>query len=149
MRIFILAGISALFLFSCKPSKSTETITDPKVLEDSLMAIHDVVMPKLTDIQDLESQLRKIKEAVPENSAGKIVAPDGFDQTSDALKLADQGMWDWMKQYHDQRDSIPADQLLPFLTHQMELLKSVQNQVNTSITKAQDWLKANGGTHVQ
>ncbi len=113
------------------------------------MAMHDEIMPKLSDMQDLESQLNKIRMAVPENSEGKIVPPDGLNQTMDNLKLAEQGMWDWMKQYHDQRDSIPADQLKPFMEHQMELLKSVQNGVNTSMTKAQEWLKANGGANVQ
>ena len=152
MRILILAFLSVCFLYSCKPGadKASEKLsTDPKVLEDQLMAIHDEVMPKLSDMQNLSAQLRKIREATPENSAGKIVPPDGLDQTADALKLAEQGMWDWMKQYHDQRDSIPADQLLPFLTHQMELLKSVQNGVNTSIGKATEWLKANGSPNAK
>jgi len=145
MRIFILSLLSISFLWACKPGEvKTETSNDPKVLEEQLMAIHDEVMPKLAQMQDLEGELRKIKEAIPENSEGKIISPDGLDPTMEGLKLADQGMWDWMKQYHDQRDSVPADQLLPFLTHQMELIKSVQNGVSTSIAKAQDWLKANG-----
>jgi hypothetical protein len=47
MRLFILAGISTLFLFSCKPSdKATEASTDPKVLEEQIMTIHDEVMPR-------------------------------------------------------------------------------------------------------
>ena len=150
MRIFILAGFSVLFLFSCKPSdKATEASTDPKVLEEQIMTIHDQVMPKLTEIQDLSSQLRKIKAAIPENTEGKVVSPEGLDETMESLKLADQGMWDWMKQYHDKRDSIPADQLLPYLTHQMELIKSVENGVTTSITKAKVWLNANGGSNVK
>jgi hypothetical protein len=151
MRILILPLFSLLFLLSCKPSDSakTEVSSDPKVLEDQLMAIHDEVMPRLAEMQDLEGQFRAIKQAIPENSEGKIITPDGLDKTMDALKLADQGMWDWMKQYHDQRDSIPADQLVPFLTHQMELLKSVQNGVNTSIGSATEWLKNNGGTNAK
>jgi hypothetical protein len=58
-------------------------------------------------------------------------------------------MWDWMKQYHDHQDSVPADQLVPYLTHQMELIKSVENGVNTSITKAKVWLNENGGSNVK
>jgi len=150
MRIFILAGISVLFLFSCKPSdKATETSTDPKVLEEQVMAIHDEVMPKLSDIQDLSSQLRKIRAEIPENTQGKVVTPEGMDDIMESLKLADQSMWDWMDQYGKQHDSIPADQLIPFLNRQMELVKSVETKVNTSITKAQDWLKENGGTDVK
>jgi hypothetical protein len=150
MRIFILAGISVLFLFSCKPSdKATEAGTDPKVLEEQVMAIHDEVMPKLSDIQDLSSQLRKIRAEIPENTQGKVVTPEGMDDIMESLKLADQSMWDWMDQYSKQRDSIPADQLIPFLNRQMELVKTVETNVNTSITNAKVWLNANGGTNVQ
>ena len=145
MKIIILPILTLFLFFSCKQAeKPAAAANDTKALEDQLMAIHDEVMPKLTDMQTLSADLRKIKSAIPENSEGKIVSPDGLDQNIEALRLAEQGMWDWMKQYHDQRDSVPADQLKPFLDHQMELLKSVQNGVNTSITKAQEWLKANG-----
>jgi hypothetical protein len=152
MKLFLPVFVVFALLSACKPggdSGKNESSSDPKVLEDQLMSIHDEVMPKLNDMQELSAQLRKIKAQVPENSEGKIVPPDGLDEVMDNLKLAEQGMWDWMKQYHDQRDSIPTDQLKPFLDHQMELLKSVQNGVNTSISKAQEWLKANGGNNGQ
>lgn len=144
MRILFLPFLTLLVLFSCKPAeKPAETSNDTKAVEDQLMALHDEVMPKLTNMQTLSADLRKIKSAIPENSEGKIVSPDGLDQNIEGLRLAEQGMWDWMKQYHDQRDSIPADQLKPFLDHQMELMKSVENGVNTSIANAEAWLKAN------
>jgi len=144
MRLLFLPFLMLFVLFSCKPAeKPADTTSDPKALEDQLMGVHDEVMPKLTEMQTLSADLRKIKTAIPENSGGKIVSPDGLDQNIEALRLAEQGMWDWMKQYHDQRDSVPADQLKPFLDHQMELLKSVENGVNTSIANAQAWLTAN------
>ena len=144
MKILFLPFLTLFVLFSCKPAeKPADTSNDPKALEDQLMAIHDEVMPKLTDMQTLSADLRKIKSAIPENSEGKIVSPDGLDQNIESLRLAEQGMWDWMKQYHDQRDSVPAEQLKPFLDHQMELLKSVETGVNTSIANAQAWLTAN------
>src|SRR5678815_2875998 len=144
MRILFLPFLMLFVLFSCKPAqKPADTTGDPKALEDQLMAVHDEVMPKLTEMQTLSADLRKIKSGIPENSEGKIVSPDGLDQNIEGLRLAEQGMWDWMKQYHDQRDSVPAEQLKPFLDHQMELLKSVETGVNSSIANAQAWLTAN------
>ena len=151
MRILILPFVAVLVIFSCKPADkpATDQAAENKALEDKLMAIHDEVMPKLTDMQNLAEELRKIKSSIPENSEGKIVAPEGLDGVQERLKLAEQGMWDWMKQYHDQRDSVPADQLKPFLDHQMELILSVQTGVNTSIANAQDWLKTNGTSNAK
>ena len=146
MRILILPFFALILMFSCKPAEKpvADATAENKALEDKLMAIHDEVMPKLTDMQKLNEDLRKIKTAIPENSEGKIVSPEGLDGVMERLKLSEQGMWDWMKQYHDQRDSIPADQLKPFLDHQMELILSVQEGINTSIANAQAWLKTNG-----
>lgn len=138
-------------MISCKSAEkpATDQAAANKALEEKLMAIHDEVMPKLTDMQNLSEELRKVKSAIPENSEGKIVTPEGLDGIIDRLKMAEQGMWDWMKQYHDQRDTIPADQLKPFLDHQMELILSVQTGINTSIAYAQDWLKTNGSANAK
>ena len=151
MRILILPFLALFLMISCKQAEkpAADPAAENKALEDKLMAIHDEVMPKLTDMQRLAEDLRKIKSAIPENSEGKIVSPAGLDENVERLKLAEQGMWDWMKQYHDQRDSVPADQLKPFLDHQMELLLSVQNGVNTSIANTQEWLKTNGGANAK
>jgi hypothetical protein len=147
MRIFVFCTISFLFLWSCKPSGNSSEgnpQVDTKALEDQLMAIHDEVMPRLTDIQHLTGELRKIKSTVRESQEGKMIFPEGLEQNLESLKLAEQGMWDWMKGYHDSRDSIPAEQLKPFLDKQMELIKSVQTGINTSIDNAQKWLAQNG-----
>ena len=144
MRVLLYCCLSLFFLISCKPAGDSGTKTnDTKALEDQLMAMHDEVMPKLTDMQHLSTELRKYKTDVKENQEGKLVYPDGLEQNIDNLKLAEQGMWDWMKLYHDQRDSVPQDQLKPFLVKQIELMNSVKTGVENSISKAQVWLDQN------
>ncbi|HJW29787.1 MAG TPA: hypothetical protein VJ508_11175 [Saprospiraceae bacterium] len=151
MRILVIGLFACLSLLSCKkggPAASNEPVgDDPQALEKQLMALHDQVMPKLNDIQHLSSDMRKIKATVKEDEAGRLLDPDGMDSRLDALKLAEQGMWDWMKQYHDQRDSIPADQLAYFMKKQIGLLNSVNMGIDSSIVKAKKWLaqyNANG-----
>lgn len=144
MKFSLLLLLAFLFTISCKPGGTKPTNAEgsahAKTLEEQLMAIHDEVMPRLNDIQHLSADMRKIKEKVGEDANGKLVNPDGYDARLDAMKLAEQGMWDWMKQYHDTRDSIPADQLVPYLEKQLQLINSVKMGVDTSIAKAQLWL---------
>ena len=87
---------------------------DIKAYEDSLLAVHDEVMPRMKEIQDLSTELRKIKAGLKENEMGKIESPEGLDATLESLKLADQGMWDWMKSYSDTKKTLKEDQLMPF-----------------------------------
>lgn len=117
---------------------------DIKAYEDSLLAVHDEVMPRMKEIQDLSTELRKIKAGLKENEMGKIESPEGLDATLESLKLADQGMWDWMKNYHDGRDSVPNDQLMPYLENQMGQVQNVKKQIEESIAKAEAWLKEHG-----
>ena len=145
MRVLIAFTFSLLSLFACKSSgdQSKAPANDSKGMEDQLMTMHDEVMPRLNDIQHLSSELRKIKTETKENQEGKLVYPDGLEENLDNLKLSEQGMWDWMKQYHDQRDSIPEDQLKQYLTKQLELMTSVKNGIEKSIDNASKWLEKN------
>lgn len=138
----------AALVFACKPGGGKETSTDGavdiKAYEDSLLAVHDEVMPRLSEIQSLSNELRKVKAGIKENEQGKLESPAGLDETLEALKLADQGMWDWMKNYHDGRDSIPKENLMPYLENQMGQIQNVKKQIEDSIAKAEAWLKDHG-----
>ena len=118
-------------VYACKPGGGKEATgdgtVDIKAYEDSLLAVHDEVMPKLTEIQNLSNELRKVKTGIKENEQGKLESPAGLDETLESLKLADQGMWDWMKNYYDGCDSVPKDQLMPDLQNQMGQIQNVKN----------------------
>lgn len=146
---YTLSLILLIFLvYACKPGGGKEATMDGtvdiKAYEDSLLAVHDEVMPRMKEIQDLSTELRKIKAGLKENEMGKIESPEGLDATLESLKLADQGMWDWMKNYHDGRDSVPNDQLMPYLENQMGQVQNVKKQIEESIAKAEAWLKEHG-----
>ena len=146
---YILSLILLISLvYACTPGggkvATADGTVDIKAYEDSLLAIHDEVMPRMKEIQDLSSELRKIKADLKENEMGKIETPAGLDETLESLKLADQGMWDWMKNYHDGRDSVPKDQLMPYLENQMGQVLNVKKQIEDSISKAEAWLKEHG-----
>lgn len=146
MRVLSILVISCLTIFACKPTSSADSITSEnpemaiKTLEDSVLAIHDEIMPKMMEITELTTQLRAIKATVKENEDEKFVSPDGLEPLMGALKLAEQGMWDWMKAYSDTKPTLKEDQLIPFYKSQLELIQKVKQDMISSIERTQAWL---------
>ncbi|MBP6680579.1 MAG: hypothetical protein KA166_05270, partial [Saprospiraceae bacterium] len=143
MRVLSSILFASLLLLSCKPStdagntSSEDSANDLKALEDQVMAIHDEVMPKMADITKLTAELRAIKATIKENPDGKMVSPDGLEELMGSLKLAEQGMWDWMKAYSDTKPTIKEDQLKSFYKSQLETVTKVKQDMLGSIEKAQ------------
>jgi len=148
MRVLTSILFASLLLLSCKPStdagntSSEGSANDLKALEDQVMAIHDEVMPKMADITKLTAELRAIKSTIKENPDGKIVSPDGLEELMGSLKLAEQGMWDWMKAYSDTKPTIKEDQMKSFYESQLETINKIKQDMLGSIEKAQTWLAA-------
>ena len=146
MRILSSIFFASLLIVSCKPaSDSGNTSTDGsnselKALEDQVMAVHDEVMPKMSDITKLTAELRAVKSSIKENPDGKMVSPDGLDELMGSLKLAEQGMWDWMKAYSDTKPTIKEDQLKSFYESQLQTITKVKQDMLGSIEKAKTWL---------
>lgn len=145
--------ISAMFLFavmfsSCKPADSAESAAENKsenaltALENSVMAIHDEVMPKMHDITNLSNELSSYKANLKENEVGKLEAPDGLDQVLGDLKIAEQGMWDWMKAYSDTKATLQENQLEAFYKKELVSITKVKEDMLSNMEKAQAWIAA-------
>ena len=148
MRVLPFLFIAMSILLSCKPKASGDPASgesvnpELKALEAQVMAIHDEVMPKMKDINDILVQLRKIKATVKETPEGKLESPDGMEQVMGSLKLAEQGMWDWMKSYSDTKATLQEDQLKSFYEKELEKVNKVKADMLGSIEKGQAWLAA-------
>ncbi len=146
MRVLTTILFASLLFLSCKPSTGADTTStegtanDIKALEDQVMAVHDEVMPKMADITRLTGDLRAIKSKVSENPDGKIVSPDGLEELMGSLKLAEQGMWDWMKAYSDAKPTIKEDQLKTFYEGQLITINKIKQDMLGSIEKTETWL---------
>lgn len=139
--VYLTIFLPAIFLCCKKASSTGETSSsDVKALETQVMTLHDEVMPKVNDISGLSAQLRKFKSDLPESPDGRVETPDSLMQVMEDLKLAEQGMWDWMKSYSDTKETLTEDQLKPFLEKQLEILTKVANDMNSSIENAKSWL---------
>lgn len=148
MRVLSFFLFISLLILACKPSSPADTAAvgqdDVKALEAQVMSIHDSLMTKMSDITRLTAELRLIKSKIAENEAGKVESPAGLEEAMGSLKLAEQGMWDWMKSYSDTKPKIPDDQLKSFFEKQLETIMKVQQDMLGSIDKAKTWLTANG-----
>lgn len=149
MRVLFLIGLTIGLLASCKKGTPTDTTTsnpgveNAQTLEVQVVAIHDEAMPRMNEISHLLKQLRNIKSAVKETPEGKKVPPEGLDKTMESLKLAEQGMMDWMNYYHRTKPTIAPDQLDNFMKKQIEEVTKVKKDIDTSIADAQAWIAAN------
>lgn len=144
MKVLYLTIFLPAFFLCCKQAPATGDVSsaDAKDLETQVMTLHDEVMPKVNDISALSAQLRKLKTSLPESAEGQKEIPDGLDKVLESLKLSEQGMWDWMKAYSDEKAKLREDQVVPFMEKQLEILKKVDTDMSTSIEQAKNWIAA-------
>ena len=146
MRVLFLLCCVITSIVACKPGSSTnsETATDTpseiQSLENQVMAVHDEVMPKMKDINDLLSKLRAVKSNVKEDETGKKQSPEGLEEVQGALKLAEQGMWDWMKSFSDTKATLKEDQLKSFYEKELEKINKVKQDMLSAMERGHTWL---------
>lgn len=149
MKYLIYTALFFISAMACKQAATEESTTEQipadnlAAIEAQVMAIHDEVMPKMQDITKMLATLRSYKEGASETPEGKIVYPRGLDDVMGELKLAEQGMWDWMKAYSDTKAELPADQLESFYKKELESVTKVKNDMLSSLEKGQAWLDEN------
>jgi hypothetical protein len=150
MRILFPLLAAAALLFACKPGSGPSGghrsggSSDTTALEQQVMAIHDAAMPRLAEITDLLAQLRQIRETSPEDpEAGMKRIPEGLEQVFEALKLADQGMWDWMKAYGEGRAATPPSGRAEIYTNELPKVTKMKDDIDKAIAAAEAWLTAN------
>ncbi|MCM4166782.1 hypothetical protein KCTC52924_01634 [Arenibacter antarcticus] len=135
-RLIIILIVLTILPFSCKENKQ-ETSQMKEVL-----AIHDEVMPKMGTIGNLISELdEKINESNPDNR---------YSKARQNLKDSHKSMMDWMKHFGDRFD---GDEIMKgktlteekqmWLNEEEAKVKTLRDQINTSIKTAEDLLKSN------
>ena len=147
MRI-LLAILSFTLFFACKQTGTGDhadtSSKEPAALEAALMVLHDTSMLKLNEINRLSGELRTIRAEVDVTDMGAEAYPAGLDNVLEDLKLADQGMWDWMKAYSDNKPKQTEEQLAAFYEKEIEKMKAVDAAIDSSIANAKNWLTAHG-----
>lgn len=135
--VLLLIMIFTLTACSKKPPADEEIAPEEteKVsqLRQEVIAVHDEVMPLMTDIYQLKT---KLKDKV---AAGDIPAGDRPRVDAILLELdsADRGMRDWMRSFSKVTTAgVPETEALSTLNGELEKIKKVKDDMIESVTAA-------------
>ena len=136
MRTFTFILLLAL-ITSCKQQKKLE---EGSTQMETVMEIHDEVMPKMGTLSKLVADL---KTKVDTTSIGKE-----YEVAMKDLQAANMSMMDWMKGFGDRFDSdeiLEGKELSPekqeWLNEEEEKVNALKEQINTSIERAEALLE--------
>ena len=129
---------SGLLLSSCSEKKSYEA------LQQEVMAIHDSIMPRMSEIMSLEELLTlelektdSLQAAHPADTA-MVSRQRDLQSLIRNLKAADQAMMHWMHTYKaDTLAKLDAKQAELYLQNQKNAIENVRDQMQQSIKQAQ------------
>lgn len=127
-KLYLALSISIIGLLlctSCGPKK----ITPQSQLHDSVMVIHDEVMPKMKDIYRLR---KRLKEKAEQSKSSSDIAE--IKSLIAALETADDAMMDWMAAY-DKPDE-GAEGAMDYLGQEKIRIEKVRNEMLSAIENA-------------
>lgn len=135
VRILTLGFI--LCLLSCQKADHSQNTTEEfteasgnQRLYDEVMAIHDEVMPKMSDLYSLK---QKLKAKLPTASTE---LKREIETTILKLDSAGNGMNVWMRQFEPIPDSVGVDEARTYLENEMVKINRVKADINNAIAKA-------------
>ncbi|MGD1944775.1 MAG: hypothetical protein ACFB0A_00570 [Croceivirga sp.] len=134
ISVFFIALCLITVLFSCKQEKKE---SDGQTRMQQVMAIHDEVMPKMGTLAKYTAEL---KAKVDTTEMGLQ-----YEAAMKDLQNANSAMMDWMMAFGERFDSEEilngkalTAQKLEWLNEEQEKVKVLQEQINSSIDRAQE-----------
>lgn len=151
MKVFLNCFFSILFLipilFSCQTEKSTENDRSKETSIDKryeeVVAQHDVVMPKISNMEVLQEKLRKKMKALPENAEQE--KKEILDLLS-LLKKGHDGMFDWMNNFKNKHldkefyENSSEAELRAYLNEEERKIKEVGETMLEGIKQSEEYL---------
>jgi hypothetical protein len=100
-----------------------------KAAYDAVMAVHEEIMPKDGEIEQLKADLNRIKDSLPDEMAEQKVQVVGSILK---LKETHDHMMDWMNSFKKPEGKNHAENM-KYLTGQLDSIKAVSNETYLSI----------------
>ena len=141
MKISIL-GVLFLGLLAgaCRNTPAGDDCTNDECLKqrayDSVIAVHDVVMPKLSYISELKG---RIEERM--NATEDTLVLASWQMQMERLDAADEAMWVWMRNFKSELEDVPIDEALEYLATEQNEVDAMAEQVSSAIESAEKSLK--------
>lgn len=117
-----------------EPAASAAASADPnKPLFDSVMHVHDEVMPKMDEMYKLSETLKNKIAQTPQLAAER---KKELDEAILALDHASEGMMAWMRQFKPVSDSSDTGEARRYLQEEMVKVTQVKTDMLSAIERA-------------
>jgi succinate dehydrogenase flavin-adding protein (antitoxin of CptAB toxin-antitoxin module) len=139
MKYFNLLVLLSFFIIGC--GEATPEEIEQNALHESLYAIHDEVMPKMSQINRVSRSLKEYKE---ENKLDSLQRTQ-IEAALTKLEQADEGMMDWMHNYKKPskwRGEKSHEEIMTYLKAEKDKIVEVKNMMESSISEGESLLKS-------
>jgi hypothetical protein len=133
--LLIFACASLSMLYACKNERE-EALNR---LNDEVMKLHNETMPKMGDMYQLKTALKKRSEATSEDSTQ---LKEALLEAQLALSKADDNMMQWMHNFTEGKNTAKSyEDKIKFFKAQKDSIQIVNNQIYMSIAIATKYVK--------
>jgi len=131
--LFALIAIIMMGLTSCENTEKKEVQT----LFQSVMEVHDGVMPKMDAIHEARKALKD-----------KMNTPDSTEVSAllEKLSSADEAMMVWMEEFNSSFETMPIQEQKKYLESEMQRITKVKDLMLGAIDESQKWINAHENT---
>lgn len=131
--LFALIAVIMMGLTSCENTEKKEVQT----LFQSVMEVHDGVMPKMDAIHEARKALKD-----------KMNTPDSTQVSAllEKLSSADEAMMVWMEEFNSSFETMPIQEQKKYLESEMQRITKVKDLMLGAIDESQKWISAHENT---
>ena len=126
-----------IIISGCAGTANEQDCTSDECLKkqayDSVIAVHDEVMPKMSYISELKGQLEERMNATDDS-----LAVAAWQELMVNLDVADEAMWVWMRQFNSDFEGVALDEALNYLKSEQEKIDEVARKINEAIKEAEE-----------
>ena len=126
-----------IIISGCAGTANEQDCTSDECLKkqayDSVIAVHDEVMPKMSYISELKGQLEERMNATDDS-----LAVAAWQELMVNLDVADEAMWVWMRQFNSDFEGVVLDEALNYLKSEQEKIDEVARKINEAIKEAEE-----------
>ncbi|MEM9990929.1 MAG: hypothetical protein AAF738_04140 [Bacteroidota bacterium] len=137
MRLTLWIPLIALFLGSftmaCNQASKKEQ-EQQTVLWYEMMEVHDEVMPRISEVNRLSRNLKKMKDNIP------YILTSEYQKALQNLEAAEDGMMEWMvelQQLDEMRKTMRHEEIMAYLNKEKERIEQVSKDIKGSIVSAE------------
>lgn len=137
-RLLVLSSLSLFFILS---SCGTSPKEENKALRDSVIAVHDEVMPLMSKLKSMEAKAVKTAEDLEATENPDMQKVDELKALAYDLNQAYEGMFVWMRQYEQEDGDRSPEKVKAYLEGQMLKVEVVNEEITSVLSRAEELLE--------